>query len=329
MKSDKPIKTLIEDFLQSADINENSQRKYRSILELFLKWAAQYVEDIRSIQKSDIIRYKKFLIFNKKSAQTIDLYLTPIKQFFKYLEDAGIYTNITTGIHSAKRYRGFRKDYLTPEQAIRLLNSIDRRKITGMRDYAIINLMLHTGMRCVEIFRADVCDIKRNGKNWLINVQGKGRIDKDQVIGVTWNIVSPIYDYLNYRGVQEEREPLFTTHAYVSYYYARQKAGFNDDLKIDLPRITPIELSRMIKRRLRKIGIDDKRITAHSLRHTAAITALKNGASLLEVQSMLRHSEPNTTMIYQRAIEQERSINGGAVRKIEKLYKELKISKNL
>jgi len=322
MKSDRPIKTLIEDFLQSADINENSKRKYRSILELFLKWTAQYVEDIRSIQKADIIRYKKFLIFNKKSAQTIDLYLTPIKQFFKYLEDAGIYTNITTGIHSAKRYRGFRKDYLTPEQAIRLLNSIDRRKITGMRDYAIINLMLHTGMRCIEVSRADVCDIERKDNNWKIIIQGKGRIDKDQEIGITHRVVSPIFDYLNLRKVKDKKEPLFITHSYVSYYYARQRAGFGNN-EIEPPRMSPIELSRMIKRRLRKIGIDNKRITAHSLRHTAAITALKNGASLLEVQSMLRHSEPNITMIYQRAIEAERSIEGGAVRKIEKFYRDL------
>jgi site-specific recombinase XerD len=46
------------------------------------------------------------------------------------------------------------------------------------------------------------------------------------------------------------------------------------------------------------VGIDDKKFTAHSLRHTCATLALKNGATIQEVQMLLRHKSLNTTTIY-------------------------------
>jgi integrase/recombinase XerD len=57
-------------------------------------------------------------------------------------------------------------------------------------------------------------------------------------------------------------------------------------------------ISGIIKETLRRIDIDDSRITAHSLRHTAVSLSIKNGASLIQAQAMARHSDPKTTMIY-------------------------------
>ena len=56
---------------------------------------------------------------------------------------------------------------------------------------------------------------------------------------------------------------------------------------------------------MRNIGIDDRRHSAHSLRHTAATLALLNGKKLANVQQTLRHSNINTTMIYAHALERE------------------------
>lgn len=58
-------------------------------------------------------------------------------------------------------------------------------------------------------------------------------------------------------------------------------------------------LSRIIKQRMRDIGIDSERVTAHSLRHTAATTLLANGVALPDVQNLLAHKDIKTTMIYQ------------------------------
>ena len=62
-------------------------------------------------------------------------------------------------------------------------------------------------------------------------------------------------------------------------------------------------ISLIIKKRLKAAGYDSDRLTAHSLRHTAATLNLLNGASLEETQQLLRHTSINTTMIYVHALE--------------------------
>ena len=89
----------------------------------------------------------------------------------------------------------------------------------------------------------------------------------------------------------------------------------------DLP-LQPAMVSRMIKQRFKQIGIVDKRMTCHSLRHTAAIQALKAGADVYEVQQMLGHSDIKTTTIYLRAIEEETRVNNRAVRILDKVLSE-------
>lgn len=44
--------------------------------------------------------------------------------------------------------------------------------------------------------------------------------------------------------------------------------------------------------------MDDSRITAHSLRHTAITLSIKGGASLQQAQAMARHTDPKTTLVY-------------------------------
>ena len=89
-----------------------------------------------------------------------------------------------------------------------------------------------------------------------------------------------------------------------------------------MKKIQPAMVSRMIKQRFKQIGIVDKRMTCHSLRHTAAIQALKAGADVYEVQQMLGHSDIKTTTIYLRAIEEETRVNNRAVRILDKVLSE-------
>ena len=62
--------------------------------------------------------------------------------------------------------------------------------------------------------------------------------------------------------------------------------------------MTTRTISGIIKGHMRAAGYDSERLTAHSLRHTAATLALMGGATIQEAQQMLRHSNINTTMLY-------------------------------
>lgn len=300
MNTDKPILILMDEFLASADIRENSRKKYRDNLHVFIGWITRNA-DVKNLTKKDIINYKNYLIESGRTPSTVDNYLAPVRQMFKYLDEEGIWRNITSGVSSPKRV-GFSKDYLRQDQVVKFLASYNRNTLTGKRNYAIANLMLRTGMRCVEVMRANINDLKMEDGYWVLYIQGKGRWSKDRALGVTDKIVKPIKEYINEAGLEAD-SPMFLNHSYVSD-----------------KRITELTISKVIKKHLRAIGIDSPRISAHSLRHTAAITALKSGADLLSVQSMLGHTRIETTMIYQRAIEAERGREGTAIRLMDDAY---------
>ena len=302
MNSNKPILQLMNEFLANQDIRENSRKKYRDNLHVFIGWITRNA-DIANLQREAIIRYKAWLIDSGRTPSTVDNYLAPVRQFFKYLAENDIHKNITVGVKSPKKGQGYSKEYLKPEQITRLLASIDRKSNRGMRDYAIINLMVRTGMRCIEVARANVRDLRLEEDRWLFYIQGKGKWSKDRALGVTQKIVNPIAEYIDSELLRED-SPMFLNHSYVSKN----------------TRITTVTISKIVKRYLRSIGIDTIKISAHSLRHTAAITALKSGADILAVMSMLGHSKVETTMIYQRALEEERGRDGTAIRMMDDVY---------
>jgi site-specific recombinase XerD len=220
------------------------------------------------------------------------------------LEETGICYNVAAGIHSPKRYLGYRKEYLKPDQVTRLLTTINRLSIQGLRDYAVVNLMVRTGMRCTEVSRTNIKDLLIEVNNWIIYIQGKGHMEKDRALGLSLKVVNPIKEYISALGEVDESGPLFRNHSYIS----------------SNTRLSPVTISKFVKRYMRSIGIDSPKLTAHSLRHTAAITALKNGATLYEVSRMLGHRSIETTQIYVRAIEEEMSREGTAVRRLDNAY---------
>ena len=63
-------------------------------------------------------------------------------------------------------------------------------------------------------------------------------------------------------------------------------------------RLNTTTISILVKDMMRRAGFDSERLTAHSLRHTAATIALQAGASLRQVQQVLRHKSVNVTEIY-------------------------------
>ena len=303
MRSGKPILQLVDEFLANHDIREVSRKKYRDNLHVFVWWATRNA-NIEAFKRSDIIRYKEWLVKSEKKAQTIDNYLATVRQFFRYLEEEGEWENIAAGVKSPRKSTEFRKDHLRPEQVTRLLQSIDRSTLQGRRDYAIINLMVRTGIRCIELCRMNVKDMTIENDSWVIRIQGKGRTDKDRVLGVTERVVDPVREYLEQVMPIGENDPLFMNFAHGSMK----------------TRMKPVFLSKMIKRYLKTVGINDPRITAHSLRHTFAVSVLVAGAHVFDVQQMLGHSDIKTTNIYLLSIAQEQARKGTPVRLLDNMF---------
>ena len=173
-----------------------------------------------------------------------------------------------------------------------------------MRDYAIINLLLRTGLRTIEVVRADVQDITHKGDKRVLLVHGKGRDEKDSFVILTDKAYQPIELYLNTRPKAKGGEPLFLGTS------NRHKAG----------RLTTRSISRIAKDGLKGIGLNSKEYTAHSLRHTTAVSILRAGGSLGDAQGVLRHASANTTEIYTASIKEEMRLKNAPEELLDNSY---------
>jgi integrase/recombinase XerD len=278
------IEKIIERFLANVDIKPKSKEAYKKGLKHFLAWVTE--QGIGQINREHILAYKQHLLNNYK-VNTVNNYLTAVRSIYSFLEAERISPNITGGVKGAKQARGFSKDALTLEQARKVLKNLKHTNMENTRDYAIINLLIRTGLRTIEIERANIEDIRQEAGQALLYIQGKGRDDKDAFVILTEETLNPLQNYFKKRGKVKPIEPLFTSHS------DRNTGG----------RLTTRSLRRIVKQGLRGVGIDNDRITAHSLRHTAVTLSLLGGATIQETQALARHSNINTTMIYAHNID--------------------------
>lgn len=275
------IESFIEQFLKSLDIRDSSRSTYARQIKEFLAW--QVKRGLSNPSREDILAYKEYLTKDKKLASlTVSGYLTAVRKIFEWLESIKAYPNIAKNIKGPKRKRGFRKDSLTVEQVRLLLNSINRDNLSGKRDFAMLNLMIRTGLRTIEIARATREDITHQSGAAVLLIHGKGRDSKDDLVLLTENTLQPIREYLKARGKIRDEDPIFASHS------TKNNGG----------QLTTRSISRIVKDRLLDLGWDDSRLTAHSLRHTAITLSLLAGATPQEARAMARHSDINTTLIY-------------------------------
>ena len=111
-------------------------------------------------QREDVIQFREALKTAGRKPTTIQAYMQAVKLFFQWTEQEGLYSNIADHIKGAKLEQGHKRDYLTARQAGKLLDSIDREKIGGKRDYAILVTMLTSGLRTIEVVRANIGDLR-------------------------------------------------------------------------------------------------------------------------------------------------------------------------
>jgi len=275
---------MVDRFIASQDVSKPSRATYCRQLKQFTSWLLKTgrVEALNTLQREDVLAYREYLLSIGKSSYTVAGYLTSVRKFFEWLEAEKIYPNIARGVKGTRKAKGFRKDCLTQGQIREALASIDRGSLEGLRDYAIFNLLVRTGIRTIEVVRAQVGDLRQQGGEAVLWVQGKGRDSKDDFVILIDETLRPLREYLSTRGNLVDTDPLFAS-------ISDRNSGEG---------LTTKSIRRIIKSILRGVNLNDKRLSAHSLRHTAISLSIKGGASLEQAQAMARHTDPKTTMVY-------------------------------
>lgn len=282
------LESLLDSFLADHDVKASSKATYKRSLKQFVLWLQETgrSERMATLSREDILAYRESLSSAGKSSYTVSTYLASVKQLYQWLEAKKFYPDITRGVKAGRKARGFRKDILSEEQLRQVLNSPERSDLEGLRDYALIGLLARTGLRTVEVARAAVEDLRQEpglqaGES-VLWIQGKGHDLKDDFVLLTGKALQPLQAYLQARGRLSKEAPLFCSHS-------DRNSG---------QALTTRSISRVVKQSMRSVGLDDGRLTAHSMRHTAISLAVLGGATLQQVQAMARHSDPKTTLVY-------------------------------
>lgn len=167
---------------------------------------------------------------------------------------------------------------LEPQEVFRLLNSIDRSTVIGLRDYTVFFLLYAIGLRLGECLALKLSDI-----NWckeMLTINGKGR--KVRYIPLTEITAKLLKHWI------EQRSALLN--AGTSDYLFLSKKGNQLSLRMAEERFQDI-----VKK---NVPLSVKKVTPHSLRHAFASHAVENNADLLVLKTILGHVSLKTTEMY-------------------------------
>jgi site-specific recombinase XerD len=168
--------------------------------------------------------------------------------------------------------------YLQAEDVERVIASCDLTSPVGKRDRAILLLLSRLALRAGDVWQLRLEDI--DWKEALISVSGKSR--RETRLPLTQEIGDAIVDYLQHGRPQSDSNAVFV----------RSRAPFR-------AFACHSAISVIVERAMCRAGVEcPSRGAAHVLRHSAASSMMRQGASLQDIAAILRHRSIETTQIY-------------------------------
>jgi len=273
-------------FLSSLrHVRPETRGTYGRALREFVRWFPR--ERKGRITTADVERYKKHLTTGKRlSAVSVSTYLTALRRFCGYLvRRKVIRENPALPVGGNSRPRVHSRAALTRAEVEILLSVVDRSDERGLRDYAFIKLMLGSALSEIEIIRADAGDRVASAPAVKLQVQGKGRIRKDQAVLLAPDVAAALDAYLLARPGLAPGDPLFASAGNRTRGERMTTRGVRD-------RVSHYLVRAGLK------GNGPRRISPYSLRHTAALLMARDGASADEIRDRMRLGSLATAMLY-------------------------------
>lgn len=281
-------KELIDLFCASEGVKQSSRNTYRRQLKEFFKWLKITNTELAFCRKASIVAFKDYITNKGLAPLTIGGYLTAVRKFFAFAEENGLAVNIAKGVKSPKKKNMFIKQHLSLEEIKRLLQKIN--KTGSKREKVMASLMLHTGLRTIEVSRLDIGDLTQKGGRHVLKVWRKGKLSKEDFVIISDKLHNDLQSYIEAeRRSAPKNAPLFVSSSH------NNTGG----------RLSTRTISAFGKRYLRAIGLTGTEYSTHSFRHSTAVQILKLTNDITAVQAVLGHSSPATSQIYTESIKEE------------------------
>lgn len=273
------------DFFTANIQNKHTRRAYYNAACKFSEFCAERgVTDLEYVKPVHVAGYIESLRVGF-AKPTIKQHLAAIRMLFDWLVVGQVIDmNPAHAVRGPKHVvtKG-RTPVLNREEARALLTSIDTSTLTGLRDRALIGIMIYTFARVGAVRQMNVGDYFSQGRRGWVRLHEKG--GKEHEVPCVPKLETYLDAYITAAGIADDKDgALFrTTGRFTGTPH----------------RMTQQDGNRMIQRRARQAGIKT-RIGNHSMRATGITDYLKSDGTLEHSHAMAAHSSPRTTKLYDR-----------------------------
>ena len=259
---------LIDKFISAKEIEGCSKRTTKYYESTLLKMNSKLDKEITHMTTDDLRTYlTDYQKINNCSKASVDNIRRNLSSFFSWLEEENyILKSPMKRIHKIKTDKVIKETY--SDETLELL----RDNCNNLRDLAIIDILASTGMRVGELVKLNINDIDFENRECV--VFGKGNKERPVYFDARTKI--HLKNYLNSRT--DGNPALFVSL----------------DSPYDRLKISGVEI------RLRQLGrrLGIQKVHPHKFRRTVATKAIDKGMPIEQVQSLLGHSQIDTTMHY-------------------------------
>jgi site-specific recombinase XerD len=280
----KAARRVLEFF--TAQINNDHTRKaYLNAARRFAEWCdAHDLDELAQVQPFHVAAFVKELQ-RQFSAPTVKQHLAALRMLFDWLVTGHVLDTNPAHAVRGPRYvvtKG-KTPVLAADEARALLDSIPTDPLIGLRDRALIGVMVYTFARVNAVIGMKVKDYFIQGRRGWVRLHEKG--GKEHEVPCHHTLEKLLDEYLAAAGIAGDPEgPLFRT--------TGRKTG-------QAQAMWQQDAYRMIQRRAAAAGIKTK-IGNHTFRATGITAYLKNKGTLEHAQTLANHASPRTTKLYDR-----------------------------
>ena len=277
----------IRDFFSSHIRNPNTRRAYLEAVRQFSAFCAEYgIVDLAQVEPVHVAAFVE-LQLKTQSKPTVKQHLAALRMLFDWLVVGQVLsTNPAHAVRGPKHsQRRGKTPVLQVDEARTLIDGIDTTTLPGLRDRALIGLMVYTFARVGAAVAMKVEDYYVQGRRDWVRLHEKG--GKDHEMPAHHNLDRYLEEYITAAGIAQDRKaPLFRT--------TKGRSG-----ELTASALLQSDVWRMIRRRALAAGIKTE-IGCHTFRATGITAYLKNGGRLEVAQQMANHESSRTTGLYDR-----------------------------
>jgi len=270
--------------------NPNTRKAYTWAVTEFAAWCERH--GLLSLDAIGPIHVATYIesIQSRLAAPSIKQHLAAIRMLFDWLVVGQVIPSNPASSVRGPKYstKKGKTPVLIADEARTLLDAIDVSTIVGLRDRALIGLMVYTFARIGAALTMLVEDVYIQGRRTWVRLHEKG--GKLHAMPCHHNLDEYLHAYIKAAQLFEGKSPLFRT--------MQGRTG-----QLSEQPMTQTDAYRMVRRRATAVGIRTK-IGNHSFRATGITEYLRNGGKLEIAQQMANHESARTTGLYDRRTDQ-------------------------